>query len=43
MHNTGLFTWGYLAELGADKEARWTAYLADLAAKGLSRDRPGQK
>jgi DUF971 family protein len=43
MHNTGLFTWGYLAELGVDKEARWTAYLAELAAKGLSRDRPGQK
>lgn len=42
-HNTGLFTWGYLAELGAGREARWASYLADLAAKGLSRDRPGQK
>ncbi|MFN8829401.1 MAG: gamma-butyrobetaine hydroxylase-like domain-containing protein [Labrys sp. (in: a-proteobacteria)] len=43
MHNTGLYTWRYLAELGAEREARWSAYLAELAAKGLSRERPGQK
>jgi DUF971 family protein len=42
-HNTGLYTWRYLADLGAEMDARWSGYLADLAAKGLSRERPGQK
>jgi DUF971 family protein len=36
-HDTGIFTWGYLEELGAEKEARWQAYLDELAQKGLSR------
>jgi DUF971 family protein len=36
-HDTGLFTWVYLRELGESKEARWQAYLSELAAKGLSR------
>ena len=38
-HGSGIFTWGYLRRLGADREALWSAYLAELAAKGLSRDR----
>ncbi len=36
-HETGLFVWEYLRELGEQREARWQAYLQDLAAKGLSR------
>ena len=36
-HDTGLFVWNYLRELGESKETRWQAYLADLAAKHLSR------
>ncbi len=36
-HDTGIFTWDYLHQLGHDKEARWQAYLDELAAKGLSR------
>ncbi|MET0688952.1 MAG: DUF971 domain-containing protein [Methyloceanibacter sp.] len=36
-HDTGLFSWSYLRELGEQQEARWQAYLADLAAKGLTR------
>ena len=36
-HDTGLFVWAYLRELGENKEARWQAYLQDLAAKRLSR------
>jgi len=36
-HDTGLFVWEYLRELGESQEARWQAYLQDLAAKGLSR------
>jgi DUF971 family protein len=38
-HDTGIFTWNYLHTLGHEKEARWNAYLAELAEKGLSRDR----
>lgn len=36
-HDSGLFTWVYLAELGANKEAKWQAYLDELKEKGLSR------
>ena len=36
-HDTGLFTWDYLKKLGAEKDARWAVYLAELAAKGLDR------
>lgn len=38
-HDTGIYTWNYLHTLGHEKEARWNAYLAELAEKGLSRDR----
>jgi ATP-binding protein involved in chromosome partitioning len=37
-HDTGLFTWVYLQQLGREKEKRWAQYLADLQGKGLSRD-----
>jgi ATP-binding protein involved in chromosome partitioning len=37
-HDTGLYSWGYLAELGREREARWASYLAELKAKGLTRD-----
>jgi DUF971 family protein len=36
-HDTGLFTWAYLRELGENSEARWQGYLAELAAKRLTR------
>jgi DUF971 family protein len=36
-HDTGLYTWPYLYELGCEKEAKWQAYLARLAAAGHSR------
>jgi DUF971 family protein len=38
-HDTGIFTWNYLHTLGHEKDERWNAYLAELAEKGLSRDR----
>ncbi len=40
LHDTGIFTWEYLHELGTEQEARWQAYLDRLAARGLSRDPP---
>ena len=36
-HDTGLYTWAYLRELGQNQAARWQSYLAELAAKGLTR------
>jgi DUF971 family protein len=36
-HDTGLYVWEYLRELGERKEQRWQEYLKDLAAKRLSR------
>ncbi len=36
-HNTGLFTWPYLDQLGLEKDARWAEYLGALAEKGLTR------
>ncbi|NJL08207.1 MAG: DUF971 domain-containing protein [Methylacidiphilales bacterium] len=39
-HATGLYAWDYLAELGEQHGERWQRYLADLAAKGLSREVP---
>ena len=36
-HDTGLFSWRYLYELGRDRERVWQDYLAALAARGLSR------
>lgn len=37
-HDTGLYTWDYLQLLGREKEQRWSVYLKELGAKGLSRD-----
>jgi DUF971 family protein len=37
-HSTGIYSWRYLRELGQGREARWNAYLDELAAKGLGRD-----
>ena len=37
-HDTGLYTWEALHGLGQDQPGRWAAYLAALAAQGLSRD-----
>jgi DUF971 family protein len=42
-HDTGIFTWSYLYELGARAGEKWPAYLAALAARGLSRDPAGRK
>ena len=36
-HDTGLYAWSYLDQLGREKETRWAGYLAELDKKGLSR------
>jgi len=43
MHRTGIYTWRYLRHLGEAAEASFKAYLAELADKGLDRDRPGER
>ncbi len=36
-HDSGLFTWDYLHELGREYEGRWADYLAKLTEAGLAR------
>ena len=36
-HDTGLYTWGYLRELGRDEKTRWQTYLEKLANEKLTR------
>ncbi|MEE8202441.1 MAG: DUF971 domain-containing protein [Alphaproteobacteria bacterium] len=38
LHDTGIYSWAYLYEIGADRETIWQAYLDALDARGLSRD-----
>src|SRR5438094_9101984 len=37
-HESGIYSWDYLYELGARQEQLWQQYLARLAAAGASRD-----
>ena len=38
LHDTGIFSWQYLYEMGSDMEAIWARYLSALETKGLGRD-----
>lgn len=35
-HNTGLYTWAYLYELGRDRQQKWQSYLDRLAELGIA-------
>lgn len=37
-HDTGLFSWDYLHQLGAERTKRWFEYEARLKTQGLSRE-----
>ncbi len=37
-HESGIFSWDYLYELGTEQDALWERYLSKLAAAGASRD-----
>ena len=41
-HDTGIFSWNLLYELGARQEQLWAEYQARLAAAGVDRDTPMQ-
>ncbi len=36
-HDTGLYTWKYLYDLGAERDRKWQAYLDRLKAAGYAR------
>jgi DUF971 family protein len=38
LHDTGIYSWRYLYELGERQQELWDAYLKALAAHGLSRE-----
>jgi DUF971 family protein len=38
LHDTGIYSWDYLHQLGREQARRWDAYLAALADRGMSRD-----
>src|SRR5882724_11914380 len=38
LHDTGIYSWNYLHELGIEHDKRWRDYLDALAANGLSRE-----
>jgi DUF971 family protein len=37
-HDTGIYSWDYLYELGVKQDAQWKSYLARLEEAGKSRD-----
>ena len=37
-HDTGIYSWQYLRELGHNFESNWSEYLADLEKAGKSRE-----
>jgi DUF971 family protein len=37
-HDTGIYSWDYLYELGISQDKRWKEYLGRLAAAGASRE-----
>ena len=45
-HDSGLYTWQYLRELGVEQDSRWANYLDRLAAAGYARNprrtKPGE-
>jgi DUF971 family protein len=43
MHDTGIYTWPFLREVGERRDAMMADYEAELAAKGLSRDPPRRR
>ncbi|MDH3739873.1 MAG: DUF971 domain-containing protein [Alphaproteobacteria bacterium] len=38
LHDTGLYSWRYLYELGERQDEIWQKYLTELDARGLSRE-----
>ena len=41
LHDTGIYTWSYLYDMGTNLDAVWSSYIDALEAAGLSRDPKG--
>jgi DUF971 family protein len=37
-HNSGLYSWDYLYELGSERQTKWQSYLSKLEEAGVSRE-----
>ena len=42
MHDTGIYGWDYLRDLGRNHARYWQEYLDELAAKNMTRDPPAR-
>lgn len=38
LHDSGIYTWDYLYDMGKNQDAMWAEYLKAIEAAGLSRD-----
>lgn len=38
MHDTGIFSWDFLHDMGMRKDELWDGYITELESQGLSRD-----
>jgi DUF971 family protein len=38
LHDTGIYSWTYLHNVGTHRQALWAEYLAELEERGLSRE-----
>jgi DUF971 family protein len=38
LHDTGIYSWDYLYQLGVEHHKRWRDYLSAVTARGLSRE-----
>ena len=43
LHDSGIYSWAYLHQLGREQAERWAEYERALAAKGLTRDPPKRR
>ncbi len=43
MHDTGIYGWDYLYDLGRQYRTRWAQYLRELDEHGLTRDKAASK
>lgn len=43
MHDSGIYSWSFLRDLGQNAEEKFASYLTDLSTKGLDRDKPGAR
>ncbi|MCO6418842.1 DUF971 domain-containing protein [Siccirubricoccus sp. KC 17139] len=43
LHDSGIYSWAYLHQLGREQAERWAEYEAALAEKGLSREPPKRR